>query len=144
MMSKKINLPLSGLANGAVQEKLDYELRKVFDNIHDTNTKAKDKRAITIKLEFQPDDNRQTIAVSSDFTTKLANVEGVSTIVLTGKDLKSGSIEAHELKSRIPGQTYFDDGGTTRTDIGEPVDVIEQEENRKNVVNLQRERGQSL
>lgn len=141
MSNKKIDLPLSELANGAVQEKLDYELQKVFANIHDPNTKAKDKRSITIKLEFQPDDKRQTISVTSDFTTKLANVEGVSTIILTGRDLKSGTVEAHELKSRIPGQTYFDESGTTRTDIGEPVDVIEKEEQRKNIINLQRERG---
>lgn len=143
MSKKQIDLPLSNLANGAIQEKLDYELQKVFANIHDTNTKAKDKRIITIKLEFQPDENRQTVAVNSDFTTKLANVEGVSTIVLTGKDLKSGSVEARELKSNVPGQTYFDDEGAARTDVGEPIDVIEKEEKRK-VINLQKERGQSL
>lgn len=137
-MSKNrlIDLPLSQLANGAIQEKLDYELKKVFDNIHDTNTKAKDKRTITIKLEFQPDENRQTIAVTSDFTTKLANVEGVSMTVLTGRDLRTGTIEARELKSRIPGQTYFDDDAVTRTDVGEPIDVIEREEQRK-IINLQ-------
>lgn len=144
MSKKKIDLPLAQLANGAIQEKLDYELKKVFDNIHDTNTKAKDKRGITIKIEFAPDENRQTVAVTSDFSTKLANVEGVSTIVLTGRDLKSGSVEARELKSSVPGQTYFDDGGTTRTDVGEPIDVIEKEEQQKKIINLQRERGQSL
>lgn len=62
-MQKKIDLPLSALANGAIQEKLDYELEKLFNNIHDPNTKAEDKRAITIKLEFSPDENRQTVKV---------------------------------------------------------------------------------
>src|SRR5690625_6548944 len=81
MKDKRIDLPLSDLANGAIQEKLDYELNKVFDNIHDLNTKAQDKRGVTIKLEFKPDENRQTVSVDSSFTTKLANVEGVSTIV---------------------------------------------------------------
>ncbi len=138
MKHKTIDLPLSALANGAVQEKLDYELKKVFDNIHDKNTKAQDKRAITIKLEFKPDENRQTVSVSSEFTTKLANIEGVSTTVLTGKDLATGNIEAKELKSNTPGQTYFDDDLTTRTDVGEPIDVIEREQNRKNVIDLQR------
>jgi hypothetical protein len=136
MPVKSIHLPLSDLANGAIQEKLDYELKKVFDNIHDKNTKAQDKRSITIKLEFKPDDKRQTISVTSEFTTKLANVEGVSTTVLTGRDLTSGKIEARELKSHIPGQTYFDDDSTQKTDIGVPVDVIEQEMKRKNVINL--------
>ncbi|HLR88455.1 MAG TPA: replication terminator protein [Atopostipes sp.] len=140
MRDKRIDLPLSDLANGAIQEKLDYELNKVFDNIHDLNTKAQDKRGVTIKLEFKPDENRQTVSVDSSFTTKLANVEGVSTIVLTGKDLVSGNVEAKELKSSIPGQTYFDNDGTLNTDTGEPIDVIEAEEKRKNIINLQ-ERG---
>lgn len=139
MSNKRIDLPLSDLANGAIQEKLDYELNKVFANIHDLNTKAKDKRTVTIKLDFTPDDNRQTVAVDSNFTTKLANVEGVSTTVLTGRDLSSGHVEAKELKSNMPGQTYFDDHGNVMSDTGTPVDVIEKEMERKeNVVNLQR------
>lgn len=138
MSQKKIDLPLSDLANGAIQEKLDYELKKVFDNIHDKNTNAQDKRSITIKLEFKPDENRQTINVTSDFVTKLANVEGVSMTVLTGKDLTSGKIEARELKSNMPGQTYFDDDMQHKTDVGDPVDVIEKEMERKNVINLQK------
>ncbi|RDW21013.1 replication terminator protein [Oceanobacillus arenosus] len=141
MAQKNIDLPLSNLANGAIQEKLDYELKKVFDNIHDKNTKAQDKRAITIKLEFKPDENRQTVSVTSDFTTKLANVEGVTTTVLTGRDLNTGSIAAKELKSNVPGQTYFDDDSTQKTDVGEPIDVVEQEMQRKNVINLQKGRG---
>lgn len=136
MSQKKIDLPLSDLANGQIQGKLDYELNKIFDNIHDKNTKAQDKRSITIKLEFAPDENRQTIAVTSNFTTKLANVEGVSMTVLTGKDIKNGTIEARELKSNMSGQTYFDDDLTPKTDVGEPVDVIEKELQRKNVINL--------
>lgn len=137
---KNIHLPLSSLANGAVQEKLNIELQKVFDNIHDPNTKSKDKRAITIKLEFQPDENRQIINVASTFNTKLANPEGVETVVLTGKDIASGKIEARELKSNAPGQTYFDEDLKQKTDVGEPVDVIEKELQQKKVINLQ-ERG---
>ncbi|MDK9899797.1 replication terminator protein, partial [Klebsiella pneumoniae] len=107
-MSKEIDLQLSELAEGAIQEKLDGELQKVFQNIHDPNTPAEAKRVVTIKLEFKPDGTRQVIAVSSDFTTKLAPVEGVSTTVLTGKDLSTGQVEAHELRSAVAGQTYLD------------------------------------
>src|SRR5699024_930297 len=138
MSDKNIDLPLSELAQGAIQEKLDYELQKVFDNIHDRNTKATDKRTVTIKLDFIPDDNRQTVNVDSSFTTKLANVTGVSTTVLTGKDLSSGNVQAKELKSNIPGQTFFDNDAAIKTDVGEPVDVIEKEMQRKNIVDLQR------
>lgn len=135
---KNIDLPLSNLANGAIQEKLDYELKKVFDNIHDSNTKATDKRTVTIKLDFVPDENRQTVNVDSTFTTKLANVTGVSTTVLTGKDLTSGKVEAKELKSNMPGQTFFDSDAEIKTDVGEPVDVIEKEMQRKKIIDLQR------
>src|SRR5690625_1947651 len=107
-MKKNIDLPFSELAEGAIQEKLDYELKKVFDNIHDPNTKATDKRTITIKLDFVPNENRQTVDVESNFTTKLANPTPVATTVLTGKDLESGKVQAKELQSGIPGQTFLD------------------------------------
>ena len=140
MVPKRIDLPLSGLANGAIQEKLDSELEKVFDNIHDPNTKAEDKRTVTIKLEFVPDENRQTVKVNSNIAIKLANIKDVSMTVLTGKDLTNGKIEAKELRSNNPGQTYFDEDLTPRTDVGVPIDVIEREQNRK-VINLQENRG---
>lgn len=142
-MSKEIDLQLSELAEGAIQEKLDGELQKVFQNIHDPNTPAEAKRVVTIKLEFKPDGTRQVIAVSSDFTTKLAPVEGVSTTVLTGKDLSTGKVEAHELRSAVPGQTYLDpEDGQPKTDIGEPIDAIEKEEaKRQQVIDLQKKRG---
>jgi hypothetical protein len=139
-MGKRIDLPLSFMANGAIQEKLDCELEKIFNNIHDPNTEAKDKRAITIKLEFVPDDNRQTVKVNSNISIKLANVKDVSMTVLTGKDLSNGKIEAKELKSNVPGQTYFDEDLMPKTDVGVPIDVIELEENRK-IINLQSNRG---
>lgn len=139
MDNKKVDiqLPFSELAEGAIQEKLNYELEKVFNNIHDPNTKATDKRTVTIKLDFTPDDNRQTVNVDSNFTTKLANVTGVSTTVLTGKDLTSGKVQAKELQSNIPGQTFFDNDGVVRTDVGEPVDVIEKEMQNK-IIDLQK------
>jgi hypothetical protein len=139
-MGKRIDLPLSFMANGAIQEKLDCELEKIFNNIHDPNTEAKDKRTITIKLEFTPDDNRQTVKVNSNISIKLANVKDVSMTVLTGKDLTNGKIEAKELKSNVPGQTYFDEDLMPKTDVGVPIDVIELEENRK-IINLQSNRG---
>jgi hypothetical protein len=141
MKQKSIDLPLSLLANGAIQEKLDIELEKVFNNIHDPNTKAEDKRTVTIKLEFAPDENRQTVKVNSNISLKLANVKDVSMTILTGKDLSNGKIEAKELKSSAPGQTYLDPVDfMPKTDVGVPIDVIEREQNRK-VINLQENRG---
>lgn len=141
MPEKNIDLPFNGLANGAVQEKLNGELQKLFDNIHDGNTKATDKRSITIKLEFVPDDDREIIKMDSTFTTKLANVEGVGTTILTGRDISTGYIEAKELKSKVKGQTYIDvEDGSYKTDTGQPIDLVEQEMKNKQVIDL-RKRG---
>lgn len=142
-MTKEIDLQLSELANGAIQEKLNGELEKVFANIHDPNTSATAKRGITIKLEFKPDENRQVVTVSSDFSVKIAPVEGVSTTVLTGKDIATGKVEAHELKSVAPGQTYIDtEDGKVKTDVGVPIDVIEKEQaKQQQIIDLQQKRG---
>ncbi len=119
----------------------------LFNNIHDPNTKAKDKRAITIKLEFAPDDNRQVIVLNSSFATKLAPVRDFDTVILTGKDISTGKVAAKELQSEAPGQTYIDPlDGKQKTDIGEPIDVIEKEEatqeaQQKQIINLQEKRG---
>jgi len=136
---KNIDLNLSLMMDGAIQEKLDGELQKVFDNIHDLNTEAKKKREIMIKLVFVPDENREVVSMSSDFTTKLAPVESVATTVLTGKDIHTGNIEAKELMSGRPGQGYIDvNTGQVKTDTGEPVDVIEKEMEKKNrIIDLQ-------
>ncbi|WP_423252882.1 replication terminator protein [Melissococcus plutonius] len=133
---RAIELPLSELANGAIQEKLDRELKKVFDNIHDPNTDAEAKRGLTIKLEFKPDENRQVVSLKSDITLKLTPTEGVVTTVLTGRDVNTGQVEARELKSEIPGQTYIDpEDGKLKTDIGVPVEELERS---KQIIDLQK------
>lgn len=50
--------------------------------------------------------------------------------MIVGRD-DEGRIHANELKSGIPGQTYFDDNGDMRTDTGELIEKIEKEENNK-------------
>lgn len=146
-MSKEIELNLSQLANGAIQQKLDGELEKVFENIHDPNTKSKDKRTITIKLEFSPDEARQVINLNSSFNTKLAPVRDFDTTILSAKNLEDGSVAARELKSTAPGQTYIDPtDGQPKTDVGTPIDVIEKEEaaqkeKENQIINLQQKRG---
>lgn len=130
----RINLSVSDIADGGFNEKLQMEFEKVFANIHDMNTKFKDKRIITAKFTFEPDEDREIIKLSMDFVTSLAPIEGLSVKVVTGKDLKTNTIAAHEFMSTQRGQTYFDDDGIVRDDIGQPVDVIEQEMENKNKI----------
>ncbi|GBG94953.1 phage protein [Ligilactobacillus salitolerans] len=141
MKRKDIEFDVSRVASGALQEKIDGEMNKVFANIHDMNTEAGAKRTLTVKIELKPNDNRETVDVKADVTVKLAPVEGVTTTMLTGKSLATGKIEARELKSGTPGQTYIDDNGEQRTDTGEPIDVIEKEMSNKIIDLQQKKRG---
>lgn len=135
----KINLPVDQLVGGGFQEKLQSEIEKVFENIHDPNTKATDKRIVTAKFTLSPDEDREFVQLDMDFTTKLAPVEGLSTRVLTEKDLASNTIGAYEFMSNQRGQTFIDDDGELKADNGEPVDIIEQEMKKKsNIRRLKR------
>ncbi|GAB6713907.1 hypothetical protein [Streptococcus uberis] len=122
-MDKTIKLDLSAIGEGGLQEKVDKELEKVFDNILDPNTDTKTARKITITLTMKPDDSRQTVATSMEVKSSLAPQTGVATTVLVGQ--KDGKVYANELKSSIPGQMYFDEKGEVRTDIGQPVEELE-------------------
>ena len=139
---KNIDINILQLAQGAVQEKLDREFEKVFENIQDPNVKATAKRTITLKIDLVPDDVRQVVKTNVTATSKLAQTDPVTTTILTGKDLTTNKIEARELQSGVPGQTYIDEKGDLRTDTGDPVDVIEKETKKKSkVIDLQEKRG---
>lgn len=139
---KNIDINILKLAQGSVQEKLDREFEKVFENIQDPNVKATAKRTITLKIDLVPDDVRQVVKTNVSATSKLAPTDPVTTTILTGKDLTTNKIEARELQSGVPGQTYIDEKGDLRTDTGEPVDVIEKETKKKSkVIDLQEKRG---
>lgn len=139
---KNIDINILQLAQGAVQEKLDREFEKVFENIQDPNVKATAKRTITLKIDLVPDDVRQVVKTNVTATSKLAPTDPVTTTILTGKDLTTNKIEARELQSDVPGQTYIDEKGDLRTDTGDPVDVIEKETKKKSkVIDLQEKRG---
>ena len=139
---KNIDINILQLAQGAVQEKLDREFEKVFENIQDPNVKATAKRTITLKIDLVPDDVRQVVKTNVTATSKLAPTDPVTTTILTGKDLTTNKIEARELQSGVPGQTYIDEKGDLRTDTGDPVDVIKKETKKKSkVIDLQEKRG---
>lgn len=49
---------IMSMARGAFEERVDYEMDKVIQNILDPNTKATAKRKITLTIELTPDDER--------------------------------------------------------------------------------------
>lgn len=123
MDKKTIKLDLSAIGEGGLQEKVDKELEKVFDNILDPNTDSKTARKLTITLTMKPDDSRQTVSTAMEVKSQLAPQKGVATTVLVGQ--KDGKVYANELKSTVPGQTYFDENAVLRTDIGQPIDDLD-------------------
>ena len=46
---------IMSMARGAFEERVDYEMDKVIQNILDPNTKATAKRKITLTIELTPD-----------------------------------------------------------------------------------------
>lgn len=122
---KLINFNLSTMSNGGVQEKFEQEMKKVTENIIDPNTDSKKKRTVTITLTYEPDEDRDIVSVHTEVKSKLVPQNGVSSLLMVGKNADTGFIEANELISGTKGQTYFDDKGDVRTDTGEKVDDVE-------------------
>ncbi|KRN88172.1 hypothetical protein [Ligilactobacillus acidipiscis] len=130
-----IDFDLNSLGDGKFRRHIEREVSKIFENIHDKQTSSETKRTMTIKVDFTPNDERETVAVNFSVASKLAPIIDANTSMKTERlgDL----IKAHELKSGVPGQTYIDDDGTVKTDIGEPVDVVEKETVKKsNVIDM--------
>lgn len=142
MMSIKnpINFSLSEIAEGGVQEKFAIEMEKVANNILDPNTEAKAKRKVTLELTLIPNDNRDAIDVMVNVKSKLAPQEGVATTMLLGRNSDTGMIEANELKSGIPGQTYIDNQGILKDDKGNPIDQDLNSQTGQ-VIDLQNKKG---
>ena len=62
---------LLDMANGAIKERIDYEMGRVMQNISDPNTKASAKREITLKITLAPDEDRKHIEVSCTASVEL-------------------------------------------------------------------------
>ena len=75
---------IMSMARGAFEERVDYEMDKVIQNILDPNTKATAKRKITLTIELTPDDERRTIGVSVTAKSTLAATNPVATALYFG------------------------------------------------------------
>ena len=88
-----IDFNISELAEGAVQEKIDQEVRKIVANILDVNTAFKPSRKLIIDVEFSSDSTRQVIETNVTVKSKLQPSESVSALMMAGRD-DSGYIHA--------------------------------------------------
>lgn len=91
------------MAAGAIEEKVDYEVSRVIDNILDLNTKPDAKRKITITLEFLPDAERKHIGLAVTAKSTLVPTAAVSTSMMITAD-GNGEMVVAEMVPQIPGQ----------------------------------------
>ena len=61
---------LQEVAGGALQEKINRELRKVLNNMMDPNTPWKNKRQITIKMTLEQNEDRDDCKADIQVETK--------------------------------------------------------------------------
>ena len=91
------------MARGAIQERADYEITKILDNILDPNTSATAARKLTLTLTLKPDDTRQNIAVGLVAKSTLAATNPVTTsLYVADQDT------IVEMVPQLPGQIDMD------------------------------------
>ena len=95
------------MAMGAIQERIDYEMTKIINNIVDLNTKAAAKRSLVITIDLMPGEDRQTIAVSATAKSKLCDTNAVMTSLFI-TNVGIGEMAVVEMVPEIPGQLGLD------------------------------------
>lgn len=96
------------MAMGAIEERVDYEMSRIIDNIIDVNTKATGKRTLTIKIDLIPADDRRTIAVSATAKSSLVATNAVTTSLYVTND-HNGEMAVVEMVPQIPGQMNLEE-----------------------------------
>lgn len=111
-----LNVDLSKLAGGELQEKFNREITKVIENMQDPNTSYSEARSVTIKLTLKQTEFRDDAKVAISVTSKLAGVISSSTNFAMGKNLENGEVAINEYGKQIPGQMSFEDVEQPQTD----------------------------
>ncbi|MGE7650525.1 replication terminator protein [Peribacillus frigoritolerans] len=125
------NIDLSTFADGALAERVNLDLQKLFENIADPNTDAKKTRKLTLTLTLKADDKRDIVSTSITSKLAVAPARDLETKIVIGHN--GSSVIGQELKSGIPGQSFITDHGEIATDTGE---IIDDTKTSSNVVNF--------
>lgn len=102
-MASEQKSSLLQMAKGAIQERVDYEVSRVVDNILDLNTEAKVKRKVVLTIEMVPDADRQVVKIAASAKSTLAPVVPVGTSLVVTADSNGEKILA-EIVPQVPGQ----------------------------------------
>jgi hypothetical protein len=115
------DLSFATLAGGGVEEKLQYALNEVAENIADPNTDAKKARKVTMTLTLKPNEQRTIANLEVDVKTSLAAPMGISTTLMIDRD-NDGKIVASEIYGNDPDQGVID------FETGEVIDIRKRSE----------------
>ena len=102
-MASEQKSSLLQMAKGAIQERVDYEVSRVVDNILDLNTEAKVKRKVVLTIEMVPDADRQVVKIAASAKSTLAPVVPVGTSLVVTAD-SNGEMILAEIVPQVPGQ----------------------------------------
>ena len=91
------------MAKGAIQERVDYEVTRVIDNLLDMNTEAKAKRKVVLNIVMTTDDDRRVVKVEASAKSTLAPVTPIGTSLVITAD-KNGEMMLAEIIPQVPGQ----------------------------------------
>ena len=104
-----MNVDLSSIGGGALQERFNREFEKVVKNMKDPNTPYKEARKITITLTLKQDEDRVIAQCNCEVASKLAKPKSFDTSFGIGRDLKTDQYVAKEYGAQIPGQLGLED-----------------------------------
>lgn len=108
-MAQDVRSSLLQMAKGAIQERVDYEVSKVIDNILDVNTDPTAKRKVTLTVELKPDEERQVVKITAHAKSTLAPTVPIGTSLVITAD-KNGEMMLAEIVPQVPGQMSLDGG----------------------------------
>lgn len=96
------------MARGAFQERVDYEMVKVIDNILDANTVADKKRKLNVSIVFTPDNDRSNIGVAFEVKSTLVPAAPAVTSLYVAGENSTGEVQVVEMVPQVPGQMSMD------------------------------------
>lgn len=102
-MGKEVTKSILDMAMGGIKERVDLEIGKVLDNIHDVNTAAAKKRTINVQIDLTPDDARKMIRVEVTTKSKLQPTTPLATALYVMAD-EEGEMQVYEATPQAPGQ----------------------------------------
>ena len=106
-MSDKM-ISLSGIGNGALEERFGKVVEKVLANIMDPNTEAKAARKIDVSIKIVPNEDRSTATMEYTVKSSLAPAKKRESTIIFG--FNAGEYESKELaKGQAPGQISMAD-----------------------------------